>query len=521
MAESRGMFLLAVCFVTCSPDVARTQPLGASEVTAIVYSNDGKTFSSHANGYVRVRDGETERMRVLFDEEGVNGIALSADGKRLLSAEAGGQVRLCDAHTLKPLLTFVGHGGPVAAVAFAPGDLLAASAGYDGSIRIWDVATGQQRHVLHGHEGKITAVAFSPDGKTLASGAVTAAGVARFRRSAAVQSDHVRLWEVKSGKPISTLPIRGQTLAFHPDGRTLVMGGNLVQIQAAGGRFTYEGESHIIAWDVVHRRERLKLDDHATAIALSPDGELLATGWGTRLHMGRSIDQEYQARGIHIWELATGKELLHFAVKQEAATVLAFAPDGTHLAAGQQDGQVVVRELAPLSWKAQAGKPGQADVEKWWKALGGQDAARAYAAGWSMAQAKQEAVALLKERLQPAREAPADVQKLIADLDSGKFSLREAASRELRRRGSEARAALEKAVQGDASVEFRRRVNALLKTIDTSPDLEQLRQRRALRALEQIATKDARDLLQALASGTPEAPLTIRARAALARLSRQ
>jgi hypothetical protein len=68
---------------------------------------------------------------------------------------------------------------------------------------------------------------------------------------------------------------------------------------------------------------------------------------------------------------------------------------------------------------------------------------------------------------------------------------------------------------------MRRRVEALLSRLvcqsEMTPDA--LRQLRAIQVLEQIATSQVRAILKSLAGGTPAAPATRDAAAALARLA--
>ncbi|MDP4512185.1 WD40 repeat domain-containing protein, partial [Nonomuraea turcica] len=82
-----------------------------------------------------------------------------------------------------------------------------------GVARLWDIRTGKTVRTLPEHGKGITAVAFSPDGRTLATGG--AEGVAR-------------LWDIRTGKTVRTLPEHGKgitAVAFSPDGRTLATGG--------------------------------------------------------------------------------------------------------------------------------------------------------------------------------------------------------------------------------------------------------------------------------------------------------
>jgi len=79
---------------------------------------------------------------------------------------------------------------------------------------------------------------------------------------------------------------------------------------------------------------------------------------------------------------------------------------------------------------------------------------------------------------------------------------------------------LRRALAGNPSVERRRRLESLLARLhDCSP--ERLRMVRATSVLEQVASAEAKVLLESLAKGAPEARLTQEAKASLARLAKR
>src|SRR5262249_988780 len=146
-----------------------------------------------------------------------------------------------------------------------------------------------------------------------------------------------------------------------------------------------------------------------------------------------------------------------------------------------------------------------------------QDAGKAYAAVWRMAEAPNEmVVAFLRQHLKPAVAAdPEKVRALVADLDSDSFTVREKAFKQLETLGVTAAPTLPQVMEKVSSLEVRRRLETLLaRSPDPAQSPELLRRLRAIQVLERLATKEARGLLGELAEGVADAPETQEARAA-------
>jgi hypothetical protein len=120
--------------------------------------------------------------------------------------------------------------------------------------------------------------------------------------------------------------------------------------------------------------------------------------------------------------------------------------------------------------------------------------------------------------LRPVRPVDAgEVARLVRDLDSDRFKTREQAMAQLERLEEGAETALRRLLAGQPSLEVRRRAEQLLEKLGS----RRLRRDRALAVLERIATPAARECLQALAEGMPEAHLTQEARVSLERLAKR
>ena len=124
-----------------------------------------------------------------------------------------------------------------------------------------------------------------------------------------------------------------------------------------------------------------------------------------------------------------------------------------------------------------------------------------------MTLAPKSALPFLQKQLPPAIAVDEKlVARIIRDLDSARFAVREKAAEELTGLDEFAVPALKKALAGNPSAESRRRIDqALAKLQGPVTSLKQVRALRSLEVLEHIGTPDARKVLETLAKGAPEA----------------
>jgi DNA-binding beta-propeller fold protein YncE len=505
------------------------QPPNRSEVTALLFLPDGKTaIAACLDDKLHVYDTATakETLAIEAHKDGVWAVALSSDGKLLATAGGDHLVRLWDAGKLKEIRRYEGQTKEVLAVAFSPDGKTLASGGADGSIRTWDVASAKLKSSWQAHELKVLSVVYGADDKTLTSGGTCTAVVPGFARGA-IQSDFVRLWNPQTGKELRKHLLRGSSVSYSPDGRTLLAAGNYISSRMIDNGVNVRGSGTSVALgSVLKDLEWAEMRGVGSMAAFSPDGRLVALAYGNRLHVGTSgryrFENEMKHRRISVWEAATGQEILQ--IPEEEACEVAISPDGKKLMVGSGYMHVQFFDLKPEGWTYgdKAPKLEAKDLERLWGNLSGAEAGPAYLAVWTLAAAGEPAVTFLKEKLQPEKAVGDQVPKLLAKLDSDTYAVRDGAARDLKKLGSAIEGELRVALEGKVSSEVRKRLEKLLEPWEKRPaSPEELRVVRALQVLEQVGSVEARAVLRRMADGAPGSWLTVQAQLAVKRLGRR
>lgn len=267
-------------------------------------------------------------------------IAISPNGKLLVSVSEDSQIIVWDFLKRERIATLSGHLGVIKTVAFSPNGKMFATGGADQKVIVWDSENFKKIAFLNETPKTLAGVSFSPDGHWLLS---------------STEDEWVTKWEVNNWKFFHHLNIRVSTreFLFSKDGKRL--------LESTGSAWDIEtGEKIVEAFTFVNgygatisqdKTQIVIVDGNGIVSFLDMDKRKVLNRYTAHKDNGRvavfSPDSRFAATGaehIILWDALTETKITrleHTSVVWDAV----FSPDGRYLVSSHGDGAIILWDI--------------------------------------------------------------------------------------------------------------------------------------------------------------------------------
>ncbi|MBN8247275.1 MAG: protein kinase [Verrucomicrobia bacterium] len=267
-------------------------------VTAAAMSSDGRRLvTGDDGGTLRVFSADGRLVETLrAHPRRITAVEFSGDGRQVLSGAGDGNASLWSLPLAPPVLA-APSGPTFSAMAVSADMTRIVSGGTDGMVRLWELATGRELLSLPGGPGPVPMVGFSPDGRKVICGGA---------------DSWVRTWDATAGRLLVQMSVRSGG----------VVAGAVSQAPWRLVTATARGE--VIVWDpeiesVVRRFLVSPEAGGIRALAVTPDARFVATA---------GLDAV-----VDVWELPAA--LLRRQIRTPVpVSLLALSLDGRRLVTG-------------------------------------------------------------------------------------------------------------------------------------------------------------------------------------------
>ena len=293
-----------------SEALVRTLEGHTDGVNGVAVTADGRwVVSASEDNALMVWDlGSGKLVRTLEGHiSGVTGVAVTADGRWAVSASHNHTLMVWDLGSGQVVGTLKGHTSGAGGVAMTTDGRWAVSASYDTTLKVWDLRNKQLVYTLQGHTDEVIGVAVTADGRWAVS---------------ASYDTTLKVWDLRSGQLVHTL-----------EGHTQQVAGVAA---TADGRWAVSAsyDRTLKVWDLRSGQLVRTLEGHThyvTSVAVTVDGRWVVSA---------SSDQT-----LKIWELRSGQLVRTLEGHTSIVTAVTITADGRWVVSASYDRTLKVWDL--------------------------------------------------------------------------------------------------------------------------------------------------------------------------------
>ncbi|MEQ1611807.1 MAG: TIR domain-containing protein [Hyphomicrobiaceae bacterium] len=329
-------------------------------VVQSTFTSDGLsllTLCKDGSVHVSPVDGEHLAQRLSGIDTPVRRVAMSPREARAVVLTATPTAFLCDVVTRTIMARLDGHGVPFASVAFNPAGTRLTAIAIDQTLRVWSGADGSLIDTVAGNGSEVAAAAVCHQSGRVACASIDGT-IAVFEPDNCANQICIRVDAVPRELAFSPM---GKMLLVRTADRSLQIVGLAAGTAAQPTKLPSSIRSYAISpddrtlalalddhsvrlWDIATASEVRELRGHVqslSAVAFSPDGQLLASAGGFR---GSTVDNSDNV--VRLWHVATGELTGVLSGHTMPINHVAFTSDGCTLATASEDGSARLWDIS-------------------------------------------------------------------------------------------------------------------------------------------------------------------------------
>ena len=272
---------------------------------------------------------EVEVFPQLGHNSSVSSVAISPDGKKILSISSDNSIKLWDTESGREIRTFSGYEYIIRSALFNLDGKCIVLGTADKTIKLWDLETGENIGTFLLPSNNINSVEINHDGKQIIS---------------CCDNSLIIIWDVETEQAIKIYEETDyniDSVLFSPDGKkflynytayniSFIDNPGEMDINSMWKDFFDSRRWELALWDFEIEQEIATFTNHdsmITSVSFSTDGKLIVSGSDNG--------------ALNLWDVETGQEIILFSepnTEYKRINSVAFSHDGNYIISGYNDG---------------------------------------------------------------------------------------------------------------------------------------------------------------------------------------